>query len=72
MKVSELRNLSSEDLKRKEIDAKKELFTLQYQRKIGQVEKPARFRVLKRDIAKILTILKERDLEHERDGSKTK
>lgn len=68
MKLKELRELSSADLIAKEKSFKKDLFDLNYQRKLGQVEKPSDFRVLKRNIARILTILKERDI-NERDQS---
>ena len=60
MKVAELRALSSDDLQNKEKTLKKELFDLKYQRKIGRVEKPARFHLIRREIARILTILNER------------
>jgi large subunit ribosomal protein L29 len=63
MKPNELRELSSEELIQKEKAFKKELSSLNFQRKMGNVEKPNRFRVLKRDIARIFTILRERDLE---------
>ena len=66
MKTQDLRNLSSQELIEKEETFKKELFDLNFQRKMGQVEKPARFRILKKDIARILTILKER----EKNGTK--
>ena len=33
---------------------------------MGRVEKPSRFRLLKRDIARVMTVLKERELENER------
>lgn len=62
MKAKALRELSSEDLIAKEKNLKKELFDLNYQRKLGTVEKPSSFRLLKRDIARSLTILKERKL----------
>ena len=71
MKAKELRELGSQELMEKEKTFKKELFDLVYQRKMGRVEKPSRFRILKRDIARILTILKERELKNERDGKKT-
>ena len=61
MKIKELRDISSTELQQKEKNFKKELFDLNYQRKIGSLEKTARFRLLKRDIARILTILKERE-----------
>lgn len=60
MKTKELRELSSEDLILKEKSLKKELFDLRYQRKIGHVEKPSQFKLVKKDIARILTILNER------------
>ncbi len=63
MKVKQLRELSSEELVDKEKVFKKELFDLNFQRKMGNVEKPGRFRVLKRDIARVYTILRERQLE---------
>ena len=68
MKPSELRELNSEELIAKEIAFKKELFDLNYQRKMGNVEKPNRFRALKRDIARIFTILRERELEHKKEA----
>ena len=63
MKIKELRELSAEELVVKEKGFKKELFELNYQRKMGGVEKPSRFRLLKRSIARVLTILNERKLE---------
>lgn len=62
MKPNELRNLSDQELTQKEKALKKELFDLTYQKEIGQVEKPGRFRNLRRDIARIQTIFKEREL----------
>lgn len=72
MKVSEFRALSSEELLQKEKTFKKDLFELNYQRKLGAVEKPSRFKALKKDIARILTILKERETENAGSGKKTK
>lgn len=68
MKTKELRDLSNEELLQKEKEFKKELFGLNYQRKIGAVEKPARFKTLKKDIARILTIIKEREIEDARSS----
>ena len=64
MKIKELRNLGSEELIQKEKAFKKELFELNYRRKLGNVEKPSQFKSLHRLIAKILTILKERELKN--------
>ena len=66
MKPNELRELSSEELVQKEKVFKKELFDLNFQRKLGNVEKPDRFRKLKRDIARIFTIIRERELEEKK------
>ncbi len=65
MKTKELRELSSEDLTQKEKIFKKDLFDLNYQRKMGAVEKPSLFKKLRKDIARIHTILKERELKNE-------
>ena len=67
MKPNQLRELSSEELIQKEKAFKKELYTLNFQRKTGSVEKPDRFRTLKRDIARIFTILRERELEEKKE-----
>lgn len=61
MKIKEIRALGTEELKAKEKTLKKELFDLKYQRKISRVEKPSRFRLIRRDIAKILTVINERE-----------
>ncbi len=60
MRAKELRALSEDELQQKERALKKELFELRYQRKIGRVEKPSRFKQIRRDVARILTILNER------------
>lgn len=72
MKNKELTALSAEDLQAKEKNFKKELFELNYQRKVGQVEKPSRFKSLRRTIARINTILREREIKNERSPKKTK
>jgi len=59
-KIKEIRDMGPEDLKTKEKSLKKELFELKYQRKIGRAEKPSRFRLIRRDIAKIMTVTNER------------
>ena len=66
MKLKELQAMTPEDLRTKEKNLKKELHDLNYMRKIGRVDKPSRFKLIRRDIARILTILNERD----KDGKK--
>ncbi|MDD4894294.1 MAG: 50S ribosomal protein L29 [Candidatus Omnitrophica bacterium] len=60
MKTKELRNLTKEELLQKEKALKEELFNLNLQRYGGRVEKPHMFSLLKRDIARIKTILHEK------------
>ncbi|MFA5356106.1 MAG: 50S ribosomal protein L29 [Candidatus Omnitrophota bacterium] len=60
MKAKELRNLSKEELLQKERSLKEELFKLNMQRYAGRVDKPHMFSLLKRDIARIKTLLREK------------
>lgn len=71
MKIKELQGLSSEELVQKQQVFKKDIFDLNYQRRTGNVEKPSRFRMLKRDIARIMTVLRERELQNERNRKTT-
>ena len=61
MKIKELKSLSTEELQQKERQFKEQLFGMNFQRQSGRVEKPAMFRSLKRSIARVLTILSERE-----------
>ncbi len=60
MKTKELRNLTREELLQKEKSIKEELFKLNMQRYGGRVDKPHMFSLLKRDVARIETILQEK------------
>ena len=62
MKTSakDLRDLSSEELLAKATDLKKEIFNLRVQQAMGQIENPMRLRLLRKDIAKTKTVLKEK------------
>ncbi len=57
MKMQELRNLSQEELIQKEKSLREELFKLNKQRYGGRVEKPHMFSLIKRDIARIQTVI---------------
>ncbi|MGD9022522.1 MAG: 50S ribosomal protein L29 [Deltaproteobacteria bacterium] len=61
MKPNELRELSSEELEHKLSDMTQELFNLRFQHATDQLENPARLRHTKQDIARIKTVLKERE-----------
>jgi len=59
MKASELRQMSGEELNKKELDLREDLFKLQFQHKIRSLENPARLRQIRKDIARVQTILTE-------------
>ncbi len=56
MKAKELRELSPEDLRKKEQDIREDLFKLRFQHGIRKLENPARLSLLRRNIARIQTI----------------
>jgi large subunit ribosomal protein L29 len=59
-KVKDLRNLSEEELRSKEDSLFQELFKLNQQRYSGRVEKPSLFQQIRKDIARIKTIFREK------------
>ena len=62
MKAKELRALTNAELANKLDDAHQELFNLRFQNATGKLTNTARRPVVRKDIAKILTILREREL----------
>jgi large subunit ribosomal protein L29 len=60
--ASELRHLDHDSLEEKLREAKEELFNLRFQAATGQLESHGRLRHVRRDIARIYTILREREL----------
>ena len=60
MKAKELRSLTTEELLEKEKALKEQLYKLNLSRYGGRVDKPHMFSLLKRDIARIQTVLKEK------------
>lgn len=61
MKASELRELTTEELNAKLKDLKAELFNLRFQHAVNQLENPMRISAVKKDIARILTILRQNE-----------
>lgn len=57
--IKELRELSPEDLTKKELELRGELFNLQMQRGLSQLENPKRIKNVKKDVARIQTIIRE-------------
>ncbi len=62
MKLEDLRKLTSEELEVKIKEAKEELFNLRFQQATGNLEKPSRLRELRKQVAKMKTIIREREL----------
>ena len=62
MKASEIRELSEEELEKKIKELKEELFNLRFQHAINQLDNPMRLNYVRKDIARSLTILREREL----------
>ncbi len=59
MKASELRESSVDELEIKLKDLKEELFNLRFQLAINQLENPARIKAVKKDIARVSTVIRE-------------
>jgi large subunit ribosomal protein L29 len=62
MKNSELRNLSDADLQKKIKESKEELFNLKFNQASGSLDKPSRVSELRKLVARMKTILREREL----------
>ena len=60
MKAAELREGTMEELERKEQDLRRELFNLRFQQATGEIENPMRLRAIKKDIARVLTVAREK------------
>ena len=62
MKASELRDLSDTELVEEYDELKEELFNLRFQMATGQLDNPRRLGEVRRDIARVLTVQREREL----------
>ena len=62
LNAHELEELSATDLEAKLREAKEELFNLRFQAATGQLENNSRLRTVKKDIARIYTVVREREL----------
>ena len=60
MKAMEIREMSVDDLRVRERDLDDQLFRLRIQKSMGQLEAPAKVRGVRRDLARIKTILREK------------
>ena len=60
MKTTEIRDLSVAELNQKLADLKAELFNLRFQHAINQLDNPMRLKAVKKDIARIMTVIREK------------
>ena len=63
MKANEIRKLSTEEINKKIAESKEELFNLKMKQATGSLENPNRIRELRKTVARLKTILKEREIE---------
>jgi large subunit ribosomal protein L29 len=61
-KPEELRDLSDDELDTKLAEAKEELFNLRFQLVTGQLDNPMAIKIMRKEIARILTVIREREL----------
>jgi len=62
MTNKEIRDLTSEELLKKIEESKEELFNLRFNQATGSLEKPSRLRELRKQVARMKTVLREREL----------
>ena len=65
MKANEIREMSLVELNQKLRDLKAELFNLRFQLAVNQLDNPMRIKVVKKDIARIQTVIREQELKAE-------
>ena len=61
MKIKEVKDLSTDELKQKNMNIAEELFRLRIRHASGQLESPAMMKNLRKDIARLKTVLRERE-----------
>ena len=66
MKIEKIRELSENDLEKELKKMKNELFNLRFQHVTGQLENPMRMKDVKRDIARIKTVIRENEIMREK------
>ena len=61
MKVTEVRELAVDDLRQREKELDDQLFRLRIQKSMGQIEAAQKLKVLRRDLARVKTVLREKE-----------
>ena len=68
MKASELREMTSAELDSKLQSLKEELFNLRFQLTVNQLENPMRIKAVKKDIARVQTVIRQNELSEQADA----
>ena len=63
MKAQDIRNMSEQELNNQLISSKEELFNLRFQHATGQLDNPLKIKEVKKDYARVKTVLRERELQ---------
>jgi large subunit ribosomal protein L29 len=61
MKASDIRELSEDELAQQFAEMQQEMFNLRMQKSFGQMENPARLRIVRRDLARMNTVIREKE-----------
>ena len=64
MKASEINNMTADELNSKLAELKQELFNLRFQHAVNQLENPMRLKAVKKDIARVKTVIRKQDLKN--------
>ena len=59
MKLKEIKSMGASELRQREAELRKELFTIRIQKQVGQLENPLRSRAVRKELARVLTVSKE-------------
>lgn len=69
MKMADIRKLTTEELNKRLEENKKELFNLKFASATGSLEKPHRIKELRHEVAKIKTVIRERELSEVKEAN---
>ena len=61
MKAKEIREMTSEELDKKLVELKEELFNLRFQHSINQLDNPHKIADVKKDIARVMTVIRQKN-----------
>jgi large subunit ribosomal protein L29 len=69
-KAKQFHEMNDEELNAKVVSLKNELFNLRFQQTVGQLKNPLMLRTVKKDIARALTVIRERQIAAKKGGNK--